>query len=581
MDTNLNDYVLLAIFEYANLNDLANLRLCSKRFKRLADSIKVTDKLVIYDRLKPIAGKLKYINEDYSLCQTVEVNDMDKFFKNETILNQLKKLKKLVIISRTSKPFDLNVQFDLLVYLELQDTLITTPTILKSPNIKYYHNSYAYFKNKDERDARTKLMQAGRAPPNTLGLMTYQVDQMRFKEIKYLNIRGFVEHEMLRNLIDGGFMKEVEEIHLFIRDFITVPYIWENCPRLKLLNLAVMELMLEIPQSMTIEETANRLERSKRENLTVLIFGLPLKVSTASLIPKFLLEMCENDRCNENPNSGYIRSWFELILTNSTYNSVIKKYEKQLDLDGYYKSIGLLHLGTSNVFINENFMSKLTNLETLCFSLFESPDKEFKKIFNSINPQLKSIWFRSRDASVKHNNELFQLVTKKCPNLIHLSIDNRLTKNLNLSFIYQLERLTFLKLNLGYVVDERFYLNVVRKMKYLDLFDVRFIASSDQSKDELSNFKKKVNDVLINELNKKDYEFKITIHKRKPIEKFTRFVMKRKDRVDHLDKEYEEVKLYQWSVLMLCNLGQNQFMKLHHKIWTIDIMSHFQNYYNY
>ena len=306
---------------------------------------------------------------------------------------------------------------------------------------------------------------------------------------------------------------------------------------------------------------------------------MPLCAKTVKPTIAFLSEFAEFIPPEETNNLRLNRSKFEAILTKQTYTDVVQRYESQIDLTGFYKTIGLLHVGGTDTVNDWKLFSKLTELDTLCFSLFENPNRKFKQIFNNLTPRLRSIWFRLRDIGVQYDNEILDLLPTKCPNLLHLSIDNRNNK-LNYDFVLKLERLQFLKLNLGYPIDQSVFLKLVKKMRYLDLFDVRFVKPANLVKDELSQFKKLVNRTLQTELARPDYEFTIQIHKRMQPESFVRYLVKHKKRVDFLDTEFETLKMYQWS--MMNNLAglHSSTAKFRFDIWFINIDDHFKNCFN-
>ena len=92
----LKDDEWLVIFKMLNLNERANLRLVTKKFKCLVDTIKIT-KLIIYIEMLPLPGQLMPTNEPFGLQDTVQVYDINKFFSNPIILDQMKPIRQLVI----------------------------------------------------------------------------------------------------------------------------------------------------------------------------------------------------------------------------------------------------------------------------------------------------------------------------------------------------------------------------------------------------------------------------------------------------------------------------------------------------
>ena len=72
---------------------------------------------------------------------------------------------------------------------------------------------------------------------------------------------------------------------------------------------------------------------------------------------------------------------------------------------------------------------------------------------------------------------------------------------------------------------------MIRTLKHLHFVDIAYVIESTDSirRDELSKFKREVNDCLENELKRLAIEFRIEIHKKKDVGTFLRYVLKKKN----------------------------------------------------
>ena len=95
---------------------------------------------------------------------------------------------------------------------------------------------------------------------------------------------------------------------------------------------------------------------------------------------------------------------------------------------------------------------------------------------------------------------------------------------------------------------------MIRTLKHLHFVDIAYVIESTDSirRDELSKFKREVNDCLENELKRLAIEFRIEIHKKKDVGTFLRYVLKKKNSKDILmldeDSMYQLCQyMVQWS----------------------------------
>ena len=256
MDT-LNDDELLIIFKMLNLNERTHLRLLSKRFKCLVDTIKIY-KLIIYQQLPALAGHLAYTDEPYGILDTVEVYDLDKFFNNPTILDQMKPIRQLVIEGCGNKiTINLNATFGKLNYLRVQGITFTSSSLLQSTELEHLI-----------------LESTFQVDPSKHGIpvsaFKYQFNELKSGKIKYLKMRA-VEFEFLEHCVKNGIFSSLEEIDITFFNFESLLLLNIGCPALKIVNFQVGEdkkaLFREVD---VIQWTSEQL----RDDLSVYLFGM-------------------------------------------------------------------------------------------------------------------------------------------------------------------------------------------------------------------------------------------------------------------------------------------------------------------
>lgn len=296
-----------------------------------------------------------------------------------------------------------------------------------------------------------------------------------------------------------------------------------------------------------------------RDDVAVYLFGIRLNKDTLSFITGFMKQFGSKLRVN--------RYKLEYIMLEESYK-YIKKYENKYDLTGFYDSISLLHLG-QQIIVDEKLFKKFRNLEHLCFSLFQSPGLSFRRVLAAF-PKLKSLWIVARDVKVNYGNEILNQIPKTNPDLIYLSIDNR-NNEIKFDFLFELRRLNFIKMNLGFPIDQSEFIELIRTLKYVRTVDIRFVKPDDLNKEQLKWFKKQVNDCLANELKRPDHYFTIKIYNGGPKESFVRYLMKPKDAQDVME-DFDKIKMFQASDLRHQDKNAiNLTVKWLYDVWFLNI----------
>ena len=228
----------------------------------------------------------------------------------------------------------------------------------------------------------------------------------------------------------------------------------------------------------------------------------------------------------------------EYRLTPETYDYV-KQFERDHDLGEFYqrvKNIQILCL-----IDDANFFNKFKQCEILFFCTKESPHIYFNS--PDLFSRVKDMIFLTLEFGSMYGNEIFDLLPKYCGRLTGLTIQN--TSKIDLDFIAGLATLARLKLRLCFPVEQSEFMKLIRTSKYLFFIDIAYVVDSPDSirRDELSKFKREVNDCLENELKRPAIEFRIVINKKKDVGTFIRYILKKKIFTETylMDDGYESV----------------------------------------
>ena len=262
MDT-LNDNELLIIFKQLNLNERVHLRLVSKRFKSLLDAIKIT-KLIIYHEMPALPDRLTYTDEPFDIQDMVEVYDLNKFFNNPTILDQLEPIRQLVIEGRkVESEIDLKIGFKKLNYLRLRSVMFTNSSLLQSTELEYLMLEVAFFQpNLNELDKIDFI----RLPL----VFYYQFNDLKSRKIKYLKLKLVVdEFAFLEYCVEHGLFNSLEQIDVPFSDFASLILLNDRCPTLKIVNYLVGTDNNAFQSVKKIEYPRQQL----RDDLSVYLFG--------------------------------------------------------------------------------------------------------------------------------------------------------------------------------------------------------------------------------------------------------------------------------------------------------------------
>ena len=273
----------LVIFKMFNLNERTNLRLVSKRFKCLLDMIKIT-KLIIYEKSPTLPVQPNYADESNSLQDTVYVYDLNKFFNNPTILDQMEPIRQLVIEgSKSETEIDLKTGFKKLTYLRLRNVKFTNSSLLQSTELEHLTLQDSFFhsfgKCISDFGGIYQIIQSD----YNRSVFNHKFNDLKSRKLKYLKLIS-ADFEGLRCWIQHGLFHSLEEIDITFFDFESLILLNNRCPALKIVNCQVgKDKEAFLREVDTIEYASEQL----RDDLLVYLFGM---YAPTLLIQQVLLE---------------------------------------------------------------------------------------------------------------------------------------------------------------------------------------------------------------------------------------------------------------------------------------------------
>ena len=256
------------------------------------------------------------------------------------------------------------------------------------------------------------------------------------------------------------------------------------------------------------------------------LIGIPLNKQSARPIADFMRQFGHCLRI-DYPD-------LQCRLTKDIYGH-IKRFERDHDLSRFYQLVEAIHI--TCLIKDVNFFNKFNRCKILLFCLEENPEFYFKSVhlFSSV----ESIMFLAREGDSTCGNEIFDLLPDYCGRLASLTIRN--ANKLNFKFVSSLVRLKRLILRLFFPIEQCEFMQMIRTLRDLYSVDICYVINStDLIRDELSKFKREVNDCLENEMKRPAIEFKIEIHRRTDFGTFIRYILKEK-RSEGLSMVDEEI----------------------------------------
>ena len=535
------DDVLLCILKELDLNQRARFRLINKRCKDLLDSIQI-NKLVVFERLPPVPGRLDHTGEEYGLKDTAQVNDLAQFFSNDVLLKQMKLLETLVIrgvdekVMSVKTEFEMKTAFEQLNYLSLHHVLVSSGQLLRSPKIQYLILDGCALRSKVQIKAKIEeLKSRPDASEESLSAYMYALTDLESRNLRYLKVTLETEYYFYLYLKQNELLRSIEELDVVISDFASLEFIIENFASLKRLHclIGTDKCTLLKRAQVDLESLANKL----RDDQSVFICGIPFRRSAASLVIEFLKKAGDMVKIED--------AKLEFTGFSGTYE-MLEKFEKRVDLGQFYKKIDRFKVHDTRS-MNAELFARFSNCKALDIAVHHNPEPLIK--FFEAFPTIKAIRISCFDWLVKIDNELLDKIPAHCGQIEQLSFDNW-NKKINFTFLLELKRLRKLECNLYLPMEQSLFLALIKYLKHIESIDVCFMRPNDVQmnwlsefrREKLSAFKRQVNDYVQEKLQAADHFMKIQeFYKEKSEQKeLIRYLYKRgKSALRHRDGEAE------------------------------------------
>ena len=536
----LNDDCLLLIFKELSLNERTNLRLVSKRFKRLLDTIAIK-KLVVYIQNEPLPGKLAFTDEPYDLVDTVCVSDAGKFFASPIILRQLSGVQTLVIFGRISS-FPIKATFRKLKHLEMNNIFLESPEIFWSPSLELLklHDCDLMERNPLNDFAFLSGSRPGEGAFRLLGF-----GEVQSKAIKRMALYGLFESAFYIYLHKSGLCASLQEINIIAVDFDALIYLSKHCTTLRVIDIT-------IPKPKEIAKLASKERMQEIANgfppaLSVYLYGVLWNQKTSANLQYFLQLFADY--------IYYIVPERKLVFNLFKYptSDLLKITDRaECDLTRFCQSVNVLdliepqdHYGPllPNREMDKEVFGRFSNCQAVYFNPSTSfvPFKKFTSIFSDLREIRLSSMFNQT-----YGNDQLDLIGERCPRLEKLTVDHWANKKANFSFLLKLARLTDLKLLLFRPIDSSVLLELLKIARFIEKVEVCFVRPKGHDKSELSAFKKLVNEKLGKRFKANKLAFCVQIHTNKRGRQFVRYALDSvlyHDEQNEIDEDDKEVMM--------------------------------------
>ena len=468
----LNDDVMLIILKQLNRRERSNVRLVCKRFKVLCDFIKFNDKLIIFDRMPPVIGRLKYTNEPYSLDDCVYVSDLERFWLAHA--DCLKFVKKLVIYS-VNKRYGFEIKtLDQLEHLELYNITFKTASLVESPKLVNIYCLKAFF-NQEQVKLTSNKFNNLTVPKETFLAIANQLNHVDYLEVNHpfdlasLFTLGYdlrmvkrlrfvpMKLSVVLKVINHNLFKNVKRVDCFVDNNYNYNLEFDN------------------PLSTYALERFRESISEREQNLDVYFCGInPVKASF-----EFLTNFYEEFK--DSIKFCYPSS---ILFANEDILTLLLSYD-QVHLIELYKLIHILCL--IDLPVNERIYKKLVNITYLIVTLKSDDMTNFKTVLNYW-PELVSFkfcqvtWNRIRDYQLRFDS----LVEFSC--LTRLKIV--CWQLVDLKFLIEMKSIKYLVLVLYKPFENDLLLTLLRSLRYLAFVQITFLKpETTHSEEELSKLK--------------------------------------------------------------------------------------------
>lgn len=503
----LNDDCLLLILKRFDLNARTRLRLVSKRFRCLCDSIKIKQ-LVVYENNVPLPGKLEHSGKKFGLLDTVYVFDLQKFFDSPILLDQMASIRTLSVIGEDRTLVESKLKFDHLVHLELHNLQFAEPYILESPKLQHLILKGVEF------DADSKLdqpedetaEQSGSKLPASVYLAGF--NKLTSKQIRYLSLEGRwrVDASLLAYCVENGLFDSIEHLRTGLTELRSLQYLSDRCPALRRIDvLEKPKYLIKLIRGSEPEQLVTVL----RDDLAVFLLGLPFNQTTVESIGVLLEALKPTVTTNSE----------RAIILDDTATDLLKSLETKHDLKEFYRSF-------DHVLVYPQPMRDLEWMRkfSFCTGVITGFGEDFNfgvfKRFLGIFPELQTIELAG-EFEFKYDAKLVNLIARQ-KQIAKLIIE--IPNEINLDFLLSFPRLKYLQMNSAQAIKQNFIIELLEASVHLYVADLLFIKPVELQKEQLSAFKKLVNNRFRDRFKARALLFKIEVHSRKS-DKFVRYAL--------------------------------------------------------
>ena len=524
----LNDDCLLLIFERLNLNERTNVRLACKRFRALCDQIKI-QKLVIYQRETPRAGRLQQTNEPYGLEHTAYVVHLQKLFSDKRIVGQMQTLRALVIHGdyqpECPEEVILKVKFEQLNYLELHRCAFTSPILLASSQLEYLVVDYIHMLPASVIAAKESEINR-RGGGDSWVWYSLGLGELKSQRLKYFSVITYcfdatVTQKVLKtHLFDR---LEVAEVCLAFWIFIGFFARKELCPKLRSLDVLI-ELPAGAPFEMTVQQILNSMDEEDlneffsafNEHLTVHLYGLSFsRPQHKTVLAEFFRPFGRKIRVDsgrfelrmDRPIYEHIKSWHE-------------KWGEKRSLDRFYETVGQLTLFGCDEQVNADpaFFRRFSR----CDSIDAIPKSADLDRYLEPFVNLRRIAIRSEFDDPLNEGQLSSIVEKH-PQLQILNFES--WNEIDLSCLFKLKHLRILRFRMAVAPAQSTLIELLKNLRDLTKLEICFLRTGGGNKSELNELKKTVNKTFSTRFKSRALEFVAEVHT-KAADQFVRYLLR-------------------------------------------------------
>lgn len=547
-DTKVPDDCLKLIFEEFSLSERANLRLVSKRFKKLCDSIEIR-RLVVFENAARSPGQLVYSGEKYELEDTISIGDLNQLFNNHQIIQQMQHIETLVIYACHENcevnEYELSERFTELRHLELYNINFTTSDIVAFSKslecLKLYNvhlkskefftvkmNDYvakmgAYMSKKEEylskKDELWFVDDRGNSSPTYLFL---GLEQVISGSLRYFSTNlAWDMSRFFADCINSGIFESLEWLDLVAYDLEYLGYLIEKSPQLKVIHLKFYKLSTLFEQLASESDWAN-IASQFRADQSVYLYNLLWNRQTSAGLFRFLSDL---SRIKIPGNADVLSLTGEgelnFIVLSSVYKHLSGRAEAELT-KRLFEAVDILQTTSELVRKDKQFFELFRNCVKINLDV-SSPSIEWLDAF----PKLTTL--RLEFQMIEYDEEILSPI-EDCARLQNLMIT--LCNNVStFDFLFELRGLRSAELQLLHPIDQVAVLQLIRELKYLQKLDVCFVKSNSMTKAELGAFRKSVNSTFRKKFKEKGLRFVVEIYTR-PTGQFARYLLDSADRIN-------------------------------------------------